>query len=60
MATARPEILVPVCGFDMQVSLDPATFKVDPCVEEGYLLGRPGSSKFDGRVVTVKTLNKSL
>ena len=48
MATVHPEILVPVRGFDMQVSLNPAIFEVDPCVEEGYLFGRPGSSKFNG------------
>ena len=35
VATVHPEILVPVHGFDVQASLDPAIFEVDPCVEEG-------------------------
>ena len=58
MATIHMKILVLVCGLDVQVSLNPAVLQEDFCVKEGYLFGRPGSSEFDGRVVTVKTLNE--
>ena len=58
VTTIHTEVLVPVRGLDMQVSPDPSIHQVDPCVEEGYLFGRPGGSKLDGRVVMVQTLNK--
>ena len=54
----RTEVLVPVCGLDMQVSPNLALCQVDPCVKECYLFGRLGGSEFDGRVVMVQTLNK--
>ena len=60
MATIHTEILVFVRGFDMQVSLDPVILQVDPCVEEGDVLGRLGGNKFNGWVVTVKALYKGV
>ena len=58
MATLHIEILVPVCGHDIQVSPDQAVLQVNPCVEEAYLFSRPSGSKFDGRVVTVEAVNE--
>ena len=57
-ATVPVEILALVGGFDMQVNLDQGILDVDPCVEEGDLCGALGRSKFNGGVVTVKTLNE--
>ena len=51
---------MPVNGFYMQVSLNPAVLQVDPCVEESDLFSRPGGSIFDGGVVMVKVLNKGM
>ena len=39
VATIHLEVLVCVCGLDMQVSADLAVPQVDPRVEEGYFFG---------------------
>ena len=58
VATGRPEVLVPVRGLDVHVSLNLTILKGRPLCLKNYLFGGPRSSEFDSRVVTVKTLNE--
>ena len=54
VATIHPEVLMCVCGLDMQVSAYQAIAQVDFCIVEGHFISRPQSCAFNGGVVTVE------
>ena len=59
VTTIHAKVLMFVRGFDTQVRLNPVVVQVYDRVQERYFFCLPGGSKFDGRVVMVKALNKS-
>ena len=60
MAIIHWEILLSVCGFDVQVSAYQTIPEIDPHIEEGDFFGQPKSCKFNCSVVMVKVLNDGL
>ena len=53
-------LLMCVSWFHMYICLYMMSLEVDPCIQEDYLLRRPGGGEFDGAVVFVEAHRKLL